>query len=63
MRMLQTASSSLWQIRLMSKKKWLGVSYEDGCAFAQQSDAPLMEVSAKIGVEITKMFDAVALWY
>lgn len=36
-----------------------GVSYEDGVAFAQQYDAPLMEVSAKTGQGVTEMFEAV----
>ena len=37
----------------------LGVSPEDGQAFAQQFDAPMMEVSAKTGEGVTEMFEAV----
>ena len=37
-----------------------GVSYDDGLAFAQQYDAPLMEVSAKTGAGVTEMFEAIA---
>lgn len=37
-----------------------GVSYEDGLAFAQEYNAPLMEVSAKTGEGVTEMFEAVA---
>ncbi len=36
-----------------------GVSHADGLAFAQQHNAPLMEVSAKTGAGITEMFEAV----
>lgn len=36
-----------------------GVSYDDGLAFAQKYDAPLMEVSAKTGAGVTEMFEAV----
>ncbi len=36
-----------------------GVSYEDGAAFAQQYDAPFMEVSAKTGAGVSEMFERV----
>ena len=36
-----------------------GVTYDDGAAFAQQYDAPLMEVSAKTGHGVTEMFEYV----
>lgn len=36
-----------------------GVSYDDGAAFAQQYDAPLIEVSAKTGAGVTEMFETV----
>lgn len=36
-----------------------GVSYDDGFAFAQQYDAPLMEVSAKTGAGVSELFETV----
>ncbi|MHA1390130.1 MAG: hypothetical protein ACTSR9_17020 [Candidatus Thorarchaeota archaeon] len=37
----------------------IGVSSEDGTTFAQQFDAPMMEVSAKTGGGVTEMFETV----
>ncbi len=37
----------------------IGLSPEDGRAFALQYDSPMMEVSAKTGEGVTEMFEAV----
>ena len=37
----------------------VGISPEEGLAFAQQYDAPMMEVSAKTGEGVTEMFESV----
>ncbi|MGY5859963.1 MAG: Rab family GTPase [Candidatus Thorarchaeota archaeon] len=37
----------------------IGVSPEDGLAFAQEYGAPMMEVSAKTGEGVTEMFESV----
>ncbi|TFG27789.1 GTP-binding protein [Candidatus Thorarchaeota archaeon] len=45
--------------KIDERSNGFGVSPEDGTAFAQQFDAPMMEVSAKTGDGVTEMFETV----
>lgn len=45
--------------KIDERQDGMGVSQEDGLAFAQKYDAPLMEVSAKTGEGVNEMFESV----
>ena len=45
--------------KIDERQEQMGVSQEDGLAFAQKYDAPLMEVSAKTGEGVNEMFESV----
>ncbi len=45
--------------KIDERQEGMGVSQEDGLAFAQEYDAPMMEVSAKTGEGVNEMFESV----
>lgn len=45
--------------KIDERQEEMGVSLEDGTAFAQKYGAPLMEVSAKTGEGVNEMFESV----
>ncbi|MHA1481663.1 MAG: Rab family GTPase [Candidatus Thorarchaeota archaeon] len=45
--------------KIDERQEEMGVSLEDGTAFAQKYDAPMMEVSAKTGEGVNEMFESV----
>ncbi len=45
--------------KIDERQDGMGVSQEDGTAFAQKYDAPMMEVSAKTGEGVNEMFESV----
>ncbi len=45
--------------KIDERQDGMGVSLEDGTAFAQKYDAPMMEVSAKTGEGVNEMFESV----
>ncbi len=45
--------------KIDERQEQMGVSQEDGLAFAQKYNAPLMEVSAKTGEGVNEMFESV----
>jgi len=45
--------------KIDERQDGMGVSQEDGLAFAHKYDAPLMEVSAKTGEGVNEMFETV----